>query len=98
MPPELAIAFEKARKNRMWFNDHVRELEIYERHRGKYVGAASGELFVADTPEELECLVRGKYPDEVPHVRYIPRENLSRIFPQREMILLATPHCYRVLS
>jgi len=28
MTPELARAFESARRNVMWFNDHVEELEI----------------------------------------------------------------------
>jgi hypothetical protein len=80
MPPELAIAFEKARLNRKWFSEHLRELEVYERYRGRYVAAASGELFVADTPEEIRRLISEKYPDEVPHVRHIPRKKLSRIY------------------
>jgi len=80
MPPELAVRFEKARRNLLWFNEHVRELEVYERYRGRYVAAASEELFVADTPEELRRLVNEKYPDEAPHVRYIPRKKLSRIY------------------
>ena len=86
MPPELAIRFEKARRNLLWFNEHVRELEVYERYRGRYVAAASEELFVADTPQEIDQLVHDKYPDEVPHVRYIPRKKLSRIYAyQRSM-------------
>jgi hypothetical protein len=80
MPPELAVRFEKARRNLLWFNEHVRELEVYERYRGCYVAAASGELFVADTSQEIDRLVHEKYPDEVPHVRYIPRKKLSRIY------------------
>jgi hypothetical protein len=84
MPPELALRFEKARRNLLWFNEHVRELEIYERYSGRYVAAASGELFVADTPEELRRLVSEKYPDEVPHVRYIPRKKLSRIYAYQQ--------------
>jgi hypothetical protein len=80
MPPELAIAFEKARRNRQWFSEHLRELEVYERYRGRYVAAAGGELFVADTPEEIDRLVREKYPDDFAHVRYIPRKKLSRIY------------------
>jgi hypothetical protein len=80
MPLELAVRFEKARRNLLWFNEHVRELGVYERYRGCYVAAASEELFVADTPEELRRLVSEKYPDEAPHVRYIPRKKLSRIY------------------
>ena len=80
MTPELARAFESARRNRMWFNDHVTALEVYKRYRGKYVASAGGELFVADTAEEIHRLLREKYPDEVAHVRYIQREKLSRSY------------------
>jgi hypothetical protein len=80
LTPELARAFESARRNRMWFNDHVTELEVYKRYRGKYVASAGGELFVADTPEEIHRLLRENYPDEVAHVRYIQREKLDRIY------------------
>jgi hypothetical protein len=80
LTPELARALESARRNLLWFNDHVEELEVYKRYRGKYVAGASGELFVADTPEEIRRLVYEKYPDEHPHVRYIPREKRDRIY------------------
>jgi hypothetical protein len=80
MTPEFARAWESARRNRMWFNDHVIELEVYKHYRGKYVASAAGELFVADTPEEIHRLLREKYPDEVAHVRYIQREKLERIY------------------
>ena len=101
MPPELAIRFEKARRNLLWFNEHVRELEVYERYRGRYVAAASEELFVADTPQEIDQLVHDKYPDEVPHVRTVlgrdVTDNFDVIysFPQREVILLARPTSIR---
>lgn len=80
MTPELARAFESARRNVMWFNDHVVELEVYKRYRGKYIAASGGELFVADTPEEVRRLAHEKHPDELEHVRYIQREKLSRIY------------------
>jgi len=80
MTPELARAFENARRNLLWFNEHVAELEVYKRYRGQYVAAAAGELFAADTPEEIRRLVHEKYPDEHPHVRYIPREKRYRIY------------------
>jgi hypothetical protein len=83
MTPELAHAFESARRNRMWFNDHVEELEVYKRYRGKYVGAAGGELFVADTPQEIDRLIRDKFPNEVAHVRYIQLKKLDRIYACR---------------
>ncbi|HXU35858.1 MAG TPA: hypothetical protein VN937_05800 [Blastocatellia bacterium] len=80
MTPEFARAWESATRNRMWFNDHVIELEVYKRYRGKYVASAAGELLVADTPEGIRRLLHERYPDEVAHVRYIPREKLDRIY------------------
>ncbi|MEW6213328.1 MAG: DUF5678 domain-containing protein [Acidobacteriota bacterium] len=80
MTPELARLFEQARRNGQWFNDHVRELEVYKRYRGRYVAAAGEELFVADTAEEVERLAREKHPDDLPHIRYIPRKKLDRIY------------------
>jgi Family of unknown function (DUF5678) len=80
LTPELARAFENARRNLLWFDTHVEELEVYKRYRGKYVASAGGELFVADTPEDVERQAHEKYPDDLPHVRYIQREKLSRIY------------------
>lgn len=80
MTEEMAQSFEKARRNLLWFNDHVQELEVYKRYRGRYVASAGGELFVADTPEEVRRLAREKHPDDLPHIRYIPREKLDRIY------------------
>ena len=80
MPPALARLFEQARRNLRWFSEHAEELGVFKLYRGRYVAAAGGELFVADTPEEVRRLAREKYPDEMAHVRYIPREKLSRIY------------------
>ena|SRR5437660_10339669 len=80
MTPEMARLFEQAERNMVWLSEHAEELEIFKRHRGRYVAAAGGELFVADTPEEVESLARQKHPDEMPHVRYIFREKRSRIY------------------
>lgn len=57
----------------------LRNLESSIIYRGRYVAAAGGELFVANTPEEAERLAHEKCPDEPPHVRYIPREKRYRI-------------------
>jgi hypothetical protein len=80
MTPELAHAFESAMRNLIWFNDHAEQLEVFKRYRGKWVAAASGELFVADTPVEIRRLVHTKYPKEHPHVQYIQREKRYRIY------------------
>ena len=55
-------------------------LEVYKRYRGRWVASSGGELFVADTPEEVRRLAREKHPEELEHVRYIQREKLSRIY------------------
>jgi len=80
MPAEMARIFEQARRNLFWFSANAEKLGVYERYRGRYVAAAGGELFVAETPEEVERLAHEKYPEEMPHVRYIPREKRSRIY------------------
>src|SRR2546423_1064478 len=63
--PEMAPLFEQAERNMTWLSEHAEELEIFRRHRSRYVAAAGGELFVADTPEEVERLAREKHPDEI---------------------------------
>jgi hypothetical protein len=78
--PEFERAFAKAERNREWFSQHAKELGVFQKYRGRYVAAAGGELFVADTAEKIGRLVRDKYPDEVPHVRYILREKCDRIY------------------
>lgn len=80
MPPDLARMFAQARRNLLWFSENADDLEVYSRYRGRYVAAAGGELFVADTPEEVERLAHDKYPGEISHVRYIPLEKRSRIY------------------
>jgi hypothetical protein len=78
--PELARLFEQAIRNLKWFSEHAEKLEVFKKHRGRHVAAAGGELFVADTAEEVERLAREKHPGEMPHVRYIPREKSYRIY------------------
>ena len=80
MPPEMARLFEQGRRNLFWFSENAERLGVFKRHRGRYVAAAGEELFVADTPEEVERLAREKHPDDMPHVRYIPREKRFRIY------------------
>ena len=80
MTPEMARVFEQGRRNLFWFSENAERLGVYKHHRGRYVAAAGGELFVADAPEEVERLAHEKFPDEMPHVRYIPREKRYRIY------------------
>lgn len=78
--PEFERLFAQGYRNLIWFSEHAEELGVFKKYRGRYVAAAGGELFVANTPEEIDRLVRDKYPDEVPHVRYIPREKRVRFY------------------
>jgi hypothetical protein len=80
LTPEMARLFEQAERNMLWLSEHAEELGIFKRHRGQYVAAAGGELFASESPKEVRRLAREKYPDEMPHVRYIPREKRSRIY------------------
>ena len=80
MTPEMARLFEQGRRNLFWFSENAERLGVYKHHRGRYVAAAGGELFIADTPEEVRRLADEKHPDEMPHVRYIPREKRYRIY------------------
>ncbi len=74
MTPEMARLFAQARRNLFWFGENAERLEIFKRYRGGHVAAAGGELFVADTADEVRRLAHEKHPDEMAHVRYIPCE------------------------
>jgi hypothetical protein len=83
---EFERAFAKTERNRVWFIEHAKELGVFTNYRGRYVAAAGGELFAADTAEEIDRLVSDKFPDEVPHVRYIPREKCDRIYAYQRRV------------
>jgi hypothetical protein len=78
--PEFERLFAQAYRNLMWFSDHAQELGVFKKYRGRYVAAAGGELFVADSREEVDRLAREKHPEEMPHIRYILREKSHRIY------------------
>ena len=80
MPPDLARMFAQARRNLLWFSENAERLGVYQNCRGRYVAAVGGELLTADTPEEVRSLAQRKHPEEMPHVRYIPREKRYRIY------------------
>jgi Family of unknown function (DUF5678) len=83
--------FAQGYRNLIWFSEHAEELGVFKKYRGRYVAAAGGELFVADSREEVERLAREKHPDEMPHVRYILREKSYRIYANQ-----ASPHYYEI--
>jgi hypothetical protein len=78
--PEFERLFNQAYSNLMWFSEHAEELGVFKKFRGRYVASAGGELFIADSREEVDRLARGRHPDEMPHIRYIPREKGHRIY------------------
>ena len=84
-PPdaESTRVFELAGRNRHWFNDHAMELQVFKLYRGRYLAASKGELFVGDSREEVERLALEKHPEDVPHIRYIPKEKAYRIYACR---------------
>lgn len=71
MPPEMARQLALAKRNRDSFEAQARELDVFNRYRGKFIAFADGELFVADSASEARQLALEKYPDDCPHQRYI---------------------------
>jgi hypothetical protein len=60
-------------KDQEWIHKHFSEL--VEKYAGKFVAVASGELAaVGDTAGEVEELARKKYPQSMPSVLRVPRE------------------------
>lgn len=78
--PEFERLLTLGERNVVWFGEHAEELGVFKLYRGRFVGASGGELFVGDSRAEVERLAREKYPDDVPYIRYIPREKLNRIY------------------
>lgn len=77
---EFERLFNQAYRNLIWFSEHADELGVFKTFRGRYVASAGGELFVADSREDVDQLAHEKHPDEMPHIRYIPRKKGHRIY------------------
>ncbi|MBI3802071.1 MAG: hypothetical protein HY268_34515 [Deltaproteobacteria bacterium] len=81
-PEELAkarVQDERFERNSAWLQAHVPE--IYSRYRGKCIGIAGEELFVADTPREVRALANAAHPqDNGKLFRYIPKEKVARVY------------------
>src|SRR5947209_8071739 len=80
-PAELArgkAQRERFDRNIEWLRAHAGE--VY-RHRGKFICIAGRELFVGDSPHETLARARAAHPeDDGLYVRYIPAENVPRIY------------------
>ncbi|HQU43303.1 MAG TPA: hypothetical protein PK867_10855 [Pirellulales bacterium] len=81
-PVELAMAraqHERFDRNAAWLQAHAHE--VYPQCRGKYMCVAGEELFIGSSPHEARELGRAAHPDDNGlFVRYIPIENLPRIY------------------
>jgi hypothetical protein len=80
---EFERLFNQAYCNLIWFSEHADELGVFKNCRGRYVASAGGELFVANSREEVDRLAHEKHPDEMPHIRYIPLEKGYRIYAHK---------------
>ena len=81
--PEFERLFNQAYRNLMWFSEHADALGVFKKSRGRYVASAGGELFLGDSRDEVDGLAHEKHPDEMPHIRYIPREKGYRIYAHK---------------
>jgi hypothetical protein len=81
-PEDLARARkqrEQFDRNAAWLQKHVPE--IYRQHRGELICIAGEELFVGDTVQEVIAKATAAHPDGAGRfVRYIPLENVPRIY------------------
>ena len=81
-PEELAKARaqdERFDRNSAWLQAHIRE--VYSHYRGKCICVAGGELFVADTPEQVIAIAAAAHPeDDGRLIRCIPKEKMARIY------------------
>ena len=57
-----------------------RSLEIHENYKGKYVTVVEGELFVGETPIDIQKQVQMKYPHRTPCIEFIPKQRGVRIY------------------
>jgi hypothetical protein len=81
-PEELAKARaqdERFDRNSAWLQAHIPE--VYSHYRGKCICVAGGELFVADTPEQVIAMAAAAHPeDDGRLIRCIPKEKMARIY------------------
>jgi hypothetical protein len=79
MLAEMEAQEQRFRRNSDWLQAHI--ASVYGQHRGKCICVAGGELFVADTVEEVLSQARAAHPEDDGFLlRYIPRERMERIY------------------
>lgn len=66
LSPEELAAFharhERHERNLAWLEVHGPE--VYAQHRGRHICVAGGELFVADTAQEVLALAKAAHPED----------------------------------
>ena len=60
-----------------WMAGH--STEISQKYRGKYIAVVNEELFTGKTKEEVVELLREKYPNRRPFVRYVPYKKKIKV-------------------
>jgi hypothetical protein len=55
-------------------------LEVFRRHRGRWIAVSEEEIFVAESAAEAERLAKERHPSDTPHVQFIPLEKVERIY------------------
>ena len=60
-----------------WMAEH--STEISEKYRGKYTAVVNEKVFTGKTKEEVVELLRKKYPNRRPFVRYIPYKKKIKV-------------------
>ena len=70
---------QRFRRNSDWLQANL--ATVYARHRGKCICVSAGELFVADSAEEVLARARAAHPeDDGLLLRYVPRHRMERIY------------------
>jgi len=57
-------------KDEQWIHNHFEEL--VDTYAGRYIAVANEELFIGESPKEVEEKARQKYSNSIPSVLYVP--------------------------
>ena len=76
--PELIRRMELFERNGKWLSENGGP--FYDLYRGQYIAVAGGEVFASPDGPEVTRLAQEAHPDDVPYVRYIPKQKYERIY------------------
>ena len=68
---------EIVQKDFEWMADH--STEISQKYRGKYLAVVNDEIFAGETKDEVVKLLRERYPNRRPFVKYIPYKKKIKV-------------------